>query len=190
MNTVRQRERQRAARHEATHAAVAVFLGRIPDDVEIIPAPRTGGYTTGSCASFADPKIDAAMTAAGCLDGLGSGADEADLEQLVPDPAERERVLEVTERLMAHPEFVALRNAVWRALTFKDRLSRREIERIAAATTPDARLPSGGAAPLDRRDLRPASGRSMSGKGLRTRRVGGLRPPNGGPLILEVAYHK
>jgi hypothetical protein len=133
MNSVRQRERQRCARHEATHAAVALFLGHVPDDVEISPAPRTGGYTTGSCASFHDPKIGAAMSAAGCLDGYGSAVDEADLEQLVPDPAERERVLEVTARLMAHPEFVRVRDAFWRTLTFRDYLSRREIERIASS---------------------------------------------------------
>jgi hypothetical protein len=75
----------------------------------------------------------ALVLAAGCFDGHGSGADEFELEQLVPDANRRAEVLAVAARVMEHPEFIRVRNELWRALTFRDRLSHREIERIASS---------------------------------------------------------
>lgn len=138
MNAVRDRERQRVARHEAAHAAAAYFFNVAVHDVEIVDAPETGGYTTGSCAWTLDPKINVLVTAVGVLDGHGirgpnEEGDAYELERLVPDPDARAEVLALAERVMAHPEFVRVRNALWRRLTFADQMGHDEIAKIATA---------------------------------------------------------
>jgi hypothetical protein len=127
---VRQRERQRTARHQSLHVAAAYFVGEVLDDVESTP-PRDAGYVTGAARRLVTRR-SALVLAAGCFDGHGSGADEFELEQLVPDANRRAEVLAVAARVMERPEFIRVRNELWRALTFRDRLSHREIERIAS----------------------------------------------------------
>jgi hypothetical protein len=115
----------------------------IVDDVVIVPAPETGGYTTGSCAGALHPKISAVVLAAGVLDGHGIyGTEEGDvyeLEQLVPDPDRRAEVLDIAAQVMEHPEFVRVRNALCRRLTFTDRMGHDEIVKVctAAARRPE-----------------------------------------------------
>jgi hypothetical protein len=132
LNAVRQRERSKTARHEAGHVAAAYFLGEVLDDVEITP-PRDAGYVTGICAASRDPRIGAVVLAVGCLDGHGSGADEFELEQWVPNPDVSAEVLAVAERLMEHRQFRAVRNALWRRLQFADVMHHDEIAKIATA---------------------------------------------------------
>jgi hypothetical protein len=119
------------ARPSTSHVAVA-YLGEVLDDVVITP-PRGAGYALGSCASARDPRIGAAVLAAGVLDGHGAAADLDALTVLVPDADERAAVLAVVEQLMELAEFRRLRDKFWRALTFRDRLSHRAIERIASS---------------------------------------------------------
>jgi hypothetical protein len=133
MNAVRQRERFKTARHEAAHVSAAWLLGEVLDDVEISEASRDGGYTMGSCSAARDPKIGALVCAVGVLDGHGSGADELDLERMVPDPDARAEVLAVAAEVMAHPEFIRVRDALWRRLTFADVMHHDEIAKIATA---------------------------------------------------------
>jgi hypothetical protein len=120
------------ARPSTSHVAVAYLLGEVLDDVVITP-PRGAGYVLGSCASARDPRIGAAVLAAGVLDGHGAAADLDALTVLVPDADERAAVLAVVEQLMELAEFRRLRDKFWRALTFRDRLSHRAIERIASS---------------------------------------------------------
>ena len=128
VNAVEHRERSKAARHEAAHVAAAWLLGETLDDVEIVPAPRGGGYLTGSCAAARGRKIGAVVLAVGVRDAHGAWADEFELEQMVPDPDQRAEVLDVARQVMDHPEFVRVRNALWRRLTFADRMQRRDLQ--------------------------------------------------------------
>jgi hypothetical protein len=119
------------------------------------------------CAAAKDPKIGALVAAIGVLDGHGSAADESDLARMVPDPDARAEVLDVAAQVMEHRQFKAVRDALWRTLTFKDHLSRGQIQKIAASvtTTPDADLPPGEPC-VEVTTLRPVSGaRSFGGKG-------------------------
>jgi hypothetical protein len=133
VNAVAYRERQRTARHEAAHVSAAWLLGEVLDDVEIVPAPHGVGYTTGSCASANDPKIRAVVYAVGCVDGHGSEADEFALTELVPDPDARAEVMDVARQVMEHPEFLRVQRALWRRLTFTDRMGRDEIGKVCTA---------------------------------------------------------
>jgi hypothetical protein len=194
-------ERRRASRAVQVRTArgrprqrVSLF-GVVPDEVRIIPlADGESGYVQGFCEGPpAKPSVAAVVLAAGVRDQHGTrgdGGDEEELARLVPDEGDRERILDIAAQVMRHPSFLRVRNALWRRLQHRDVLYRDEIARIASSvsTIPDADLPSGE--PRVGTAASAASGRCMSDKGLRTRRVGGLRPPNGGPLILEVAYHK
>jgi hypothetical protein len=66
--------------------------------------------------------------------------DAYNLEQLVPDAAERDRVMSVARGLMEHPEYIKVRNALWRRLQHRHHLSCDEVQRVAetAANLPDA----------------------------------------------------
>jgi hypothetical protein len=93
--------------------------------------------------------ILALVSAVGVKDGHGiHGHEEGDvyeLEQLVPDRDARAEVLDVAAQVMEHRQFKAVRDALWRTLTFKDHLSRGQIQKIAASVTtiPGADLPPG-----------------------------------------------
>lgn len=127
--------------------SAALFLGVVLDEVTITPArPDDGGYTQGRCSySGAKRSADVLICAVGVADGHGARGpneegDEYDLARLLPDAHERERAMDVAARVMAHPQFLRVRNALWRRLQFADGLSKAEIERIArsAAGSPNA----------------------------------------------------
>ena len=145
MNSVAFAERSKCARHEASHVSAALFLGVSVDEINITPAPESGGYVTGRCTWLGRPSVNIAVTAVGCADGHGvrgpnEEGDAYELERLVPDERERERIMDVARRLMRHPEYLRVRNTLWRRLQHRDYLSRDEIERIAGSVSglPDA----------------------------------------------------
>jgi hypothetical protein len=138
VNGVAHRERSKSARHEAAHASAALLLGVVPDEIHIAPAPATGGYTQGECFTTAKASINALVLAVGVKDqhgirGPNGESDVYELERLVPDAAQRAEILEAADRVMRHPEFVRVRNALWRRLQFTDVMHHEEIAKIATA---------------------------------------------------------
>jgi hypothetical protein len=130
MNAVRQRERSRTARHEAAHAAVAIYLGVLPDEIVVVE-PEGSGYVTGWCTGGAGG-AGAVMYAAGVLDGHGAFEDEANLAAAVPDPDQREEVLQTAAKIMDAPQYLAVHKALRIRLQHTDRLTRDQIAEIAA----------------------------------------------------------
>ena len=139
MNAVRFAERSKVARHESVHASASIFLGTVPDEIRVIPvAHDQSGYIQGYCEGSMKHSANAVVIACGIIDGHGisDGQGEGDLhelERLVPDPDRRAEALDIAAQVMAHPEFVRVRNALWRHLQFIDRMLSDEIAKIATA---------------------------------------------------------
>jgi hypothetical protein len=131
VNAVRQRERSKTARHEAAHAAVAIYLGVLPDEI-VISEPEDSGYVTGWCSGGTGGAA-AVMYAAGVLDGHGAFDDELNLAAAVPDLDQREEVLQTAAKIMATPEFAKVHKALRLRLQHTDRLTRDQIAEIAAS---------------------------------------------------------
>jgi hypothetical protein len=116
--------------------------------------------------------VAAATLAAGVVDGHGVGdgdgvGDLYELTQLVPDEADRERIMDLASQLMKHPQFLRVRDAIRVKLQFKDVLYRDELERIAHSVTDPGAITSERSAALRRRTLDEGAGATdMKGKGV------------------------
>lgn len=130
MNAVRQRERSKTARHEAAHAALAIYLGVLPDEIVIVE-PEDSGYITGWCTGGSGG-AGAVMFGGGVLDGHGAFEDEANLAAAVPEPDQREEVLQTAAKIMATQQFTKVHKALRLRLQHTDRLTRDQIAEIAA----------------------------------------------------------
>ena len=137
------------------HAACALFFDVVPTEIRIEPRPRAAATARATATRLGKPAVSAVTLAVGVRAGHGYQADEASLAEMVPDPDERDQIMGVAARVMEHPEFCRLRDALRTRLQFRDVLYRDEIARIARSVTglPDAGHPS-SAGGLDGRSSR------------------------------------
>ena len=152
--------------------------------------PRVCARGPDGARSTSSPRRSACSTATG-----SAGTARAIctiLEQLVPDAAERERVMDVARRVMAHLGFLRVRDVIWRRLQFTDHLSRREIpHRHIGHRYPGRRTSFQRSVALQRRNLRSAFGFSVfcaegRGRGIGRSRIlasGASHPFGGEPFL-------
>jgi hypothetical protein len=137
-----------AALHEARHCAMAIFVGRPVECVTRVSGMALAGETAGHTLVPVQDRVELSQIPI-CLAGYWGepgwppSFEEAQEEKLEAlglvlkllgiNQRQYDRLVAVTEEIIADPNWQALRDAVARALAFSPRLDSEDLARICAA---------------------------------------------------------
>ena len=137
-------------RHEATHAAMAIWLRRPIEYLERYPDHFLPGETMGHCRAPIEGAVEASQVAIALAGYMGEEAPDwpPDFEQarherleglgrlieiLGFDHEQYEAIVAVTHRILDDPDFIRLRDAIERALRHVPRLDAQAVRDLTEA---------------------------------------------------------